>query len=261
MATIAVIGATGDVGRGIVDVLLEHDHHLIAIARDSQRLSQLVKPDRLQGRLQILAGSVANDAQAEQTRRELMTLCPDGIEAVVVSINAPRKSAPLLSYSAAELTDLLGMDLISHYAAARALVPVIRRGGTFLGIGGGSADFILEGGIQMSVAQAGLRMLYRGLAHELAESHVAIHELIVASVVNGASTRELADPAWVTDREIGTLVASMIESPAEFPATVWRIARRDDSGKPVVTAEPEVRIQGFRQAKEAAVPEPPGRTL
>jgi NAD(P)-dependent dehydrogenase (short-subunit alcohol dehydrogenase family) len=260
MATIAVIGATGDVGRGIVDVLLERDHHLIAIARDSQRLAQLAVPGRHQGRLQILAGSVADDAQAEQLRHKLMTLCPDGIDAAVVSINAPRKSAPLLSYSAAELTDLLGMDLISHYAAVRALVPVIRPNGTFLGIGGGSADFILEGGIQMSVAQAALRMLYRGLAHELAESRVAIHELIIASVVNGASTRESADPSWVTDREIGVQVARMIESPADYPATVWRIARRDDSGKPVITAEPEVRIQGFRQAKEANIPEPRSKT-
>ena len=256
MSVIAVIGATGDVGRGIVAVLLEQQHQVLAIARDAARLQRLREAFGVPANLQAITGSVADDAHAEQLRRDIERLSPAGIDAVVISINAPRKSAPLLSHSSAELIALLGMDLVSHYAAARTLAPLIRPGGTLLGIGGGSADFILEGGIQMSVAQAGLRMLYRGLAHELAALPIAVHELIVASVVNGASTREFADPVWVTDREIGAQVAGMIERPADYPESVWRIARRDDSGRPVISAEAEVRVQGFRQSTEAEAPKP-----
>lgn len=242
MPNTVVIGATGDVGSGIVRVLIERGHRVAAVARNEERLHALREELNADGLLEVVPGSVASDGAAAELMRAVQAVMPR-IDHVVVAINSRRESGTLLRLDSEALTQLLRADLISHYTAARAFIPAIAPGGVHLGVGGGSADFILEDGIYMSVAQAGLRMLYRGLAIELARTPVHIRELIIASVVNGPSTRTQADPMCVTDIEVGTQVAAMLASPSTFPEPIWRMARRDDSGHPVVSAEAPTRAQ------------------
>lgn len=247
MANVVVIGGTGDVGRGIVQVLLEHGHQVLVVARQSVRLSALTAQFNQAPAMLTLVGSLESEASAEQLRVAISAVFPV-IHGVVVSVNAPRNPHSLLAYSANDLASVIGSDLITHFTAAKALLPALASKGVYLGIGGGSADFILEGGAALSVAQAGLRMLYRGLAHEYVGRDVKINELIIASVVNSASTRSIADPHWVTDTEIGKQVAAMLEQPEAFPGPIWRIARRPEPGAhAVISAEAPTRVQGFKQ--------------
>jgi NAD(P)-dependent dehydrogenase (short-subunit alcohol dehydrogenase family) len=181
-------------------------------------------------------GSLSSDQAAEALRDAVQKVLPS-IEGVVVSVNAPRERADLMSHTSEALKEAVCTDLITHFTAARAFIPALSGGGVYIGIGGGSADFILAGGAHMSIAQAGLRMLHRALAHELRRTSAELRQLTVASVVNGASTRHAADPAWVTDSEIGEQVAAMLEDPKAFPEPIWRIARRDQSGRPVISHE------------------------
>lgn len=245
MTTSVVIGATGDVGRGIVPALLHAGHDVVAIARNPDRLAALAAEFGSPAALTTCAGSLAGDADVTLLRDALLAR-PGGVTNIVVSVNGARIISPLFDHDSDSFAQMLRNDLVSHYTAIRALLPILPAGGVYLGIGGGSADFILEGGAYMSVAQAGLRMMYRALAHELRDRPATLRQLIVASVVNGATTRAFADPAWVTDREIGDQVAAMLADPAAFPDPVWRIARRDESGSPVVTPEGQARTQGFR---------------
>lgn len=250
MKNVAVIGATGDVGRGIVDVMLRHGHRVAAIARDAVRLASLAAEHGQPDRLLTVAGSVANEAVAADLQTRLLAGMPR-IDAVVVSVNARRDPASLLTRSSGELTRYLESDLITYFVAAKTFIPSLVPGGVYLGIGGGACDFVLHDGIPQSIAQAGLRMLHRGLAHEFRDRDVHVKELIVASVVNGVSTRAFADPLWVTEAEIGERVAQIVGAPREFPDPIHRIARRDESGKPVCTSEGRSRVQGFRQSAEA----------
>jgi NAD(P)-dependent dehydrogenase (short-subunit alcohol dehydrogenase family) len=237
-----VIGATGDVGRGIVRVLIERGHRVAAVARNAARLQSLGDEFDRPERLLLIPGSVASDDAARSLLQSVQSVMPR-IDHVVVTVNARRESGTLLQLDSDALTERLRADLVSHYTAARTFTPALAQDGVYLGIGGGSADFILEDGIYMSVAQAGLRMLYRGLALELERAALHIRELIIASVVNGASTRAHADPLWVTDQEIGAQVADMLEHPASFPGPIWRMSRRDETGRPVVSAEAPTRAQ------------------
>jgi len=244
MKNIVVIGASGEVGRGIVEVLLARGHRVAAVARAAERLGFLgARPN-----LHIIQGSLESDATAAKLRDTICTTLPS-IDGVVVCVNGPRATADILTHTSEAFAALVFQDLVTHFTAARVLIPAQAPGGVYIGIGGGSADFILDGGVHLSAAQAGLRMLYRGLAHEV-EGKV-VKELTVASVVNSVSTRAFADPVWVTEMEVGEQVAAMLEDPAAFPAPVWRMARRDASGRPVITADPPTRVQGLRQAKEA----------
>lgn len=243
--TIVVIGATGDVGRGIVAQLLGRGNAVVAVARQPTRLDLLAEELGRPAQLQLLAGSVGADAEAAALRETVVARAAS-IDGVVVSVNAPREPAPLADYNPESLARLLNQDLIAHFIAARQLLPALAPGGCFLGIGGGSCDFVLHDGIPQSMAQASLRMLYRGLAHEHRDRPVAVRELIVASVVNGASTRSFAQPTWVTEQEIGAQVAQIIADPRAHPGPILRIARRDASGKPVYSDEGPSRVQGFR---------------
>jgi NAD(P)-dependent dehydrogenase (short-subunit alcohol dehydrogenase family) len=241
---VVVIGATGDVGRGIVGVLTRAGHTVAAVARQSARLSALRADSDTPERTRIICGSVADDASAAALLVAIRAALPT-IDAVVVSVNAPRVPAPLLTHSSASLAAMIHQDLISHYAAARAFIPAIAPGGVFLGIGGGSCDLVLHEGVPQSVAQGGLRQLYRGLAHEFRNSAVFIRELIIASVVNGVSTRTTAHPLWVTDQEVGQQVASILSDASTYPGPILRLARRDGSGRPVFSDEGPSRVQGF----------------
>lgn len=248
--TVVVIGATGDVGRGIVEALLRRGHHVAAAARNSARLAALLAELHHPDNLHAVSGSLDSDEGAAALLGGVRALFRS-IDAVVVSVNTPRRPAPLLTQTSDSLTALIRGDLVVHYTAARAFIPALHPGGVLIGIGGGSADFILHEGVPQSIGQAGLRMLYRGLAHELADARVAdtqvqVRQLIIASIVNGKSTRDGADPQWVTDAEIGEQVAAVLEEPGAFPGPILRIARRDDAGRPVFSTEAPTRVQGFR---------------
>lgn len=233
-APVLVIGATGEVGEGIVAALIGGGHAVIAAARRAEGLAALAGRLGHPSALRLQAGSLESDEAAAA-----LAAAAGPVGAVVVAVNAQRRPARLADLDTPALAALVAADLFSHYAAARCFLPRLPEEGAFIGIGGGSADFILDGGVAMSMAQAGLRQMYRGLAHERGHGSdaPALRELIIASVVAGRAHGQ-ADPAWVTAREIGEQVRAMIERPAAFPGTVWRIARRDASGHPVVTAEP-----------------------
>lgn len=245
MGNILVLGASGDVGRGITAALLQRGHVVVAVARRLDRLRALSGDHGAPPTLHYLSGTLADDASAAQLLLDVQRLVPR-IDGVVISVNASRELVPLLDNTSTEFAARIALDLVTHFTAARHFVPAITQGGVYLGIGGGSADFILEHGAHMSIAQAGLRMMYRGLAFELREKRIDIRELIIASVVNGANTREYADPLWVTDAEIGDYVAEIFANPAAFPGPILRMARRDATGHPVFSVEAATRVQGLR---------------
>ena len=245
MANVLVLGATGDVGRGIAAAQLQRGHRVLAVARHSERLQALTQELGSPPGLHTLTGTIADDSHASQVLSAVRAIATQ-IDVVVVSVNGARQLAPLLSNDSAEFAARIALDLVTHFTAARAFLPALAPNGVYLGIGGGSADFMLENGAYMSIAQAGLRMLYRGLAHEQRERNIHVRELIIASVVNGASTRVHADPLWVTDQEIGEHVANILASPANFAGPILRMASRDATGRPVLTTEPATRVQGLR---------------
>lgn len=231
-APILVVGATGEVGEGIVHALLGHGHDVIAVGRTEAKLPALAEIIGNPPALRHFAGSLESDAAAAAIAEKA-----GAFAGVVISVNSFRQPSRLLDHSSDELTQLMRGDLIAHYTAIRTLLPLLPKDGVFIGIGGGSADFILDGGVYMSMAQAALRNMYRGIVHEQQDNEPTLKELIIASVVNSRRMQGKADPLWVTAREVGEQVTAMIENPASFDGPVWRISRRDNSGNPVVSRE------------------------
>ena len=226
-----VVGAAGDVGQGIAGALLAAGWRVIAGGRDAARLDALA--DRL-GRPAALAtvpGSVAEEDAAARFVAAVRSAAP-ALDAVIVSVNGPRRVAPLRALPAAELRRILAENLVTHHIAGQALLPAIAPGGTYLAIGGGMADHVVPGFGAVAACQAAQRQMLRVLAEENKAMSVRIRELIIVSMVNGESRRAVADPRWLTDAEIGRHVCAILDQPERFPGPILSLRSRRQVGEP-----------------------------
>ncbi|MDE1145116.1 MAG: SDR family NAD(P)-dependent oxidoreductase [Azospirillaceae bacterium] len=232
-----VIGAAGDVGQGIATVAADSGWRVALAGRRAGALDALA--DRLgRDKATPFVGSVADATTAANLRNQVLADL-GGLDAVVVAVNAPNVSRPLLSWQPQELLGVFDSNVLTHFAAAQAFIPCLGASGVFIGIGGGTADFVLPKAGQLSMAQAALRMMYRAIAKEAKEGP-AVRELMIISMVNGPAKRAVADPAWVTDLDVGRHVQAIIQSPERFPGPILALKGRDQAGQPDVSL-PEVR--------------------
>jgi NAD(P)-dependent dehydrogenase (short-subunit alcohol dehydrogenase family) len=213
-----VIGATGDVGYGVVAQSLRRDWTTTAVGRRPealQRLSESVAESTAP--LDTVSASVTNSADLTRLR-DMIAQAPDA--SVVVTISQPWPATPAEELSRAALAEYFDAYLGAHLVTAQTLIPALRPGATYLGIGGGMADFVPTGLIPTSMAQAAQRMLFTGLHKAYRSTGVQVRELLVVSPVAGHSNREHADPTWLTDTDIGVRVCDIAARPDNFAGPI-----------------------------------------
>lgn len=206
--TLALVGATGDVGTGILRATIRRGWNVVAVSRTAAKLATLQTEHG--DAVRTVVGDIGDDAGGARLAAEL-----GPVDAVVISVHAGYPLRPILEWPADELNALVAGNVGAHLVAARHLMPLVRDGGDFLGLGGGMADLVIPRYVPLAVAQAAQRQLYRGLIREArGDTRVRIRELLVAAMVNGPSTREQARPDWITEDEIGEHVADLLAEPA-----------------------------------------------
>lgn len=226
--TLLVIGAAGDVGQGLVAEGLASGRRVVAAGRNADKLLRVAA--RHPGAdLAIVVGDIGSEAGAAALWDK--AAAAGSIDAVVVSAGSVSKMQALMAWSAEELLDSLANNLLVHFIAAKTFLPRLPEAGMFIGIGGGTADFIFPKMAHMSMAQAALRMMYRGLARERRDG-AQIRELMIVSMVNGESTRDTAKPDWVTEMDVGRHVCAILDAPACFPEAVLQLKSRAQAGQP-----------------------------
>jgi len=230
--TLLVIGATGDVGQGIARSACENGWSVIGAARNEAKLQDLATcmASAYPGAFHPLVGDVSTQAGAQELWHAAIA-ATGSMDAVIVSINALNRSCRLMDWTLEDLAGLFQTNLLSHFNVAKAMVPLLPDHGMLIGIGGGTADFIIPNMAPLSMVQAALRMLYRGLVREH-EHGAVVRELMIASMVNGASKRDDAQAEWLTDQEIGRHVCAILARPQDYPDPVIEIARHSQVGRP-----------------------------
>ena len=227
-STLLVVGAGGDVGRGIVAAALQSGRQVVAAGRDPAKLQDLGSG------VAAVAGDIATEAGAARLWVAASAAFGE-ITDVAISVNAPNRIQPLADWNAAELGDALGANLLTHFAAAKVFLPRLPDSGMLIGIGGGTADFLFPGMAHVSIGQAALRMLYRGLAKER-KVGAQVRELIVVSMVAGTSNRASAPAEWLTDLEVGRHVCAVLDGPGFFAKPVLYLRSREQVGQPEADA-------------------------
>lgn len=209
-APVLIVGATGRVGRGVVQAALQAGRPVIAVARDAARLRTL-RAEHAGTDLTVLAGSVATDADAERLADALRAL-QRPIAAVVVAIAGKLVRARLLDTPADALNATLAADLVPHAVAARHLLPLMaaaNRGGGYLIVGGPASRCAWAGYGRHSVAAAALRMLAQAL-HDEARAQSQRLQLLSVETPLRDETALLACTDRPTARAVGERALQLV---------------------------------------------------
>lgn len=207
MSRIAVVGATGDVGRGVVVSAVDRGWDVVVIGRHQGRLDALVEMHG--GSIAAIRCDVSDPGEAQSALAEV----GPGLDALVLTTSSPWEPAAASSTSYGQMAEFFDAYLRSHVECSTRAVAVMPAGSAILAIGGGMADAVVPGMFGVSMVQASQRMYYRHLAREASTKDIYVRELMLCSMVAGESNRETADASWLTDREIGERVCQIAADP------------------------------------------------
>ncbi|OJY53847.1 MAG: hypothetical protein BGP17_07345 [Sphingomonas sp. 67-41] len=221
-----VIGACGDIGQGIARGARAQGLSVIAADRNAERLQRYADGSGIATITGDLASEEAAIAMWETAQAPF-----GGVDAVAIAVNAPNATKPLMDWTGDEMTQVYATNLLTHFNAIKAMLRRLPENGMLIGIGGGTADFILRDMAQLSMLQAAQRMMYRGFAKER-KSGAQIRELMLISMINGERKREIAQPDWVMDTEVGAHICAILADPETFAGPVLRLESREQVGKP-----------------------------
>lgn len=237
---VAVLGAAGDVGEGLVRRLLAHGAQVSAVSRNADRLRALA--DRLD--VTRPTSELAGDARARLTLhvadvghpddgpRLRDALAEEALHGVVVSLGGWRQGARVVDMSVAVWQEALDQSLGAHHHAARLLLPLVQdvSHGSYTLINGGAAQHPVPGAGAMCVAAAAQLMLKDVLAAEHQNDAVRVNTLLLATPVRTRSRPSGAD-GWISADDAGNW-ASYLLSPvsAHRGATVVLDARHAARG-------------------------------
>jgi len=221
-----IIGATGLVGRGIVGALCGAGWRVIAAARDGAKLSALSAEF---DQVATVVGSVADDRSAGHLAEEVRQLAgaPD---AVIATVNLPIVEERLSDMPSERLVEVLGGNVVTHFCAAKAFLPILAPAGRYIGIGGGMADFMAPGMGSVSMSQAAQRNMFRFLADE--NPGRSIVELMLLSYIVDPADEATADPRHIRTDEVGAHVRAVLERPEEFAGPILALKSRGQVGQP-----------------------------
>ena len=192
---VLVLGAGGDVGRGVVQALLDAGRPVLAIDADAGAL-QALQQRHPGAPLATLVAAITSDADAARLASRVRAQARSGISGVVVSLAGRHACARLLDEPAEVLRRTLDDDLMPQLFAARHLLPLLD-GNTSSGyvlIGGPGGDFPWAGYGHCSIAAAALRMMARVLHDEAAGHGVRVQLLALDAPL--PATSNATEPTW-----------------------------------------------------------------
>lgn len=212
---VAVLGASGGVGRAIVAALLARGHRVAAVARRKEPLQALAERLAPAERLSLLPRPIVREADAAQLARELRAL-RQPVTAVVSALRGNIGSARLLDRSGPDLLRILEQELVTPFLAAKHLLPLLAEarpegGGHYLLLSGPMAACAWSGYGHVSIAAAGLQMLMRVLREEAKELPVAVQQLQIGTPVRSEANQDCACPEWIGADDVAARVVELVE--------------------------------------------------
>lgn len=211
---VLVLGASGQVGAGVVAALLEAGSPVLAAGRDRQRLHALAERHAEEPALETLAMPVAGDRDAARLAARIARR-PRPLRAVVDAIGVPHAAARLLDSPVAVMRRTLERMLLPRLALARHLLPYLAgraAPGRYLLIGGPYARQGWAGYGHASVGEAALRMMARVLRDEAGRHGLRVQLLPLDAPLrsDGAERPDGASPRAIA---MGTRALAMLGLP------------------------------------------------
>jgi NAD(P)-dependent dehydrogenase (short-subunit alcohol dehydrogenase family) len=209
---VLVLGAGGDIGRGVVQAALEASAPVLAVDADAGAL-EMLRQQHPSAPLATLVATIASDADAARLAADVRARTRAGVSGVVVAIAGRHDCARLLDQPADALRRTLDEDLMPQLFAARHVLPLLA-GNTSRGyvvIGGPGGDYPWAGYGHCSIAAAALRMMARVLHDEAAGQGVRVQLLALDAPVQVDANAARAGNAWPKAIAVGRRALAMLE--------------------------------------------------
>lgn len=213
IGTVVVLGGSGGVGRGIVRELLAAGYGVVAVGRSEAHLASLADAIGNSNDLTTLRGSVATDEEAVKLVADLKALGRSPL-AVVASISGEIAGARLLEQPGRFLQRTLEDDVVSHFIAARHLLPMLaesERESLYLLLSGPAAECTWAGYGHLSIAASALRMLTLVVREEAKDLPVQVRQLQICTPVRTGRFGDCECPEWLAPEDVGREVVGLIK--------------------------------------------------
>jgi len=176
-----VTGATGGIGKLLVEGLVERNYRVVGVARNEEKLREL------QGRLPAFEYIIADLSKDNFPSTILEGLERLGVQKVDLLINnaglAVRK--PLLEHSGEELGNLFRVNALAPVELTRAVLPMLRKGSAVVFIISGVAFINVPEIPSYCAAKGALHYLAINLEKELADRRIHLMRVYPKQVKTG----------------------------------------------------------------------------
>jgi NAD(P)-dependent dehydrogenase (short-subunit alcohol dehydrogenase family) len=231
--TVCVLGATGRVGTLIVKQVLAANFRVVAVSRSADKLSRIAATYAATKRIEILQGDIGSDPQATDLRQRFLTAFGTPY-AVVASLSSPAIDGPMriLDSPTETLRKAFDANFFTHVTAARAFIPTLTSGGTYVGINGGLANFPAAGMAQLTTTQSALRALYQVLALEAQDpkrspaQRPSVRALELFGLVDDGGGPATAPAMRIDGAVVGRRIAEIIAQPKDYPGPILSLKAR-----------------------------------
>jgi 3-oxoacyl-[acyl-carrier protein] reductase len=231
---VAVItGAGRGIGRALAVGLAEAGASVCCSARSKNELEQTVSLITQKGGKAIYYPADVTDAAALERLFQLAASSFAGVDIVIINAGMASGRVTVEASDLESWKRVIEVNLLGAYHTARAAIPYLkaRGGGKIITIGSGLGHKGQAGGSAYAVSKAGLWMLTRVLAQELAEDNISVNELIpgpVETEMNRSSPFK-PDGEWFKQaEEVVPLALFLVSQPNHGPtAQSFSLMRRD----------------------------------
>lgn len=205
--TVVVAGGTGNVGRVLADALLRAGATVVVPSRSEEKLEELRAhlSSAASDRLVIVPGDIGDERKAPDLV-ERIAAEHGPVRGAVATLGRFVPAPSLLEASADALEQVIEGYLISHFVAARSLIPRIEDGGSYTFINGPLAFRPMNPAAGLvSTVTAAQAMLARVLMDQV--EAVRVNELVLYTPFGWGEDAEKNAP--VSQDDVGRAVAHL----------------------------------------------------